>query len=233
MLFYESLFSSLNDSYVYFSLQGIYNNSKGGKSMDQVKIGKFIAKCRKEKNMTQAELAEKLNITDRAISKWETGKGMPDSSIMLDLCNELNITVNELLSGEMIKMENYDKMAEENFIKLQKEKEDSDKRLLFSETIIGTIITVSFLLMIFLSIFAIENIIWKVTTMVIGIVIFIIGTGFCLLIEQRAGYYQCDKCKYKYIPSYKQVLFAMHSGRTRYMRCPKCHKKTWNKKVID
>ena len=75
-------------------------NSKGGKSMDQVKIGKFIAKCRKEKNMTQAELAEKLNITDRAISKWETAKGMPDSSIMLDLCNELNITVNELLSGD-------------------------------------------------------------------------------------------------------------------------------------
>ena len=201
--------------------------------MNQVKIGKFIAQRRKEKNMTQAELAEKLNITDRAISKWETGKGMPDSSIMLDLCNELDISVNELLSGEMIKMENYDKMAEENFIKLQKEKEDSDKRLLFSEAIIGTIITVSFLLMIFLSIFAIENIIWKVTTMVIGIVIFIIGTGFCLLIEQRAGYYQCDKCKYKYIPSYNQVLFAMHSGRTRYMRCPKCHKKTWNKKVID
>ena len=106
--------------------------------MDQVKIGKFIAKCRKEKNMTQAELAEKLNITDRAISKWETGKGMPDSSIMLDLCNELNITVNELLSGEMIKMENYDRKAEENFIKLQKEKEDSDKRLLFTETIIGS-----------------------------------------------------------------------------------------------
>ena len=109
--------------------------------MDQVRIGKFIAKCRKEKNMTQAELAEKLNITDRAISKWETGKGMPDSSIMLDLCKELNITVNELLSGEMIKMENYDRKAEENFIKLQKEKEDSDKRLLFTETIIGTIIT--------------------------------------------------------------------------------------------
>ena len=81
--------------------------------MNQVKIGKFIAQCRKEKNMTQAELAEKLNITDRAISKWETGKGMPDSSIMLDLCNELNISVNELLSGEVIKMENvYGRKAE-------------------------------------------------------------------------------------------------------------------------
>lgn len=201
--------------------------------MNQVKIGRFIAECRKKNNLTQMQLAEKLNITDRAISKWENGKAMPDSSIMLDLCNELKISVNELLSGEMIKMQDYDKKAEENFIKLQKEKEESDKRLLFTEIMIGSIITVSFLLMTFLSISAIENIIWKIITMIIGIVIFIIGVGSCLLIEQKAGYYQCDNCKYKYVPSYKQVLFAMHSGRTRYMECPKCHKKTWNKKVIE
>ena len=201
--------------------------------MNQLKIGKFIAKCRKMKNMTQADLAEKLNITDRAISKWETGKGMPDSSIMLDLCNELSITVNELLSGEKIRMEDNDKKTEENLVKLQKEKEDSDKRLLFTETIMGSIVTISFLLIIFLSIYAIDNTIWKITSIVIGFIIFIIGISNCLLIEQKAGYYQCNNCKYKYIPTYKQVLFAMHSGRTRYMRCPKCDKKTWNKKVID
>ena len=73
--------------------------------MDQIKIGKFIAECRKKNNLTQMQLAEKLNITDRAISKWENGKTMPDSSIMLDLCKELKISVNELLSGEMICME--------------------------------------------------------------------------------------------------------------------------------
>ena len=201
--------------------------------MNQLKIGKFIAKCRKMKNMTQADLAEKLNVTDRAISKWETGKGMPDSSIMLDLCNELSITVNELLSGEKIRREDNDKKTEENLVKLQKEKEDSDKRLLFTETIMGSIVTISFLLIIFLSIYAIDNTIWKIISIVIGFIIFIIGISNCLLIEQRAGFYQCNNCKYKYIPTYKQVLFAMHSGRTRYMRCPKCHKKTWNKKVID
>ena len=81
--------------------------------MDQVKIGKFIAECRKRNNLTQMQLAEKLNITDRAISKWENGKAMPDSSIMLDLCQELKINVNELLSGEVIKMENYNEKAEE------------------------------------------------------------------------------------------------------------------------
>lgn len=88
--------------------------------MDQIKIGKFIAECRKKNNLTQMQLAEKLNITDRAISKWENGKSMSDSSIMLDLCKELKISVNELLSGEMIEMSNYNEKAEENLLDWQK-----------------------------------------------------------------------------------------------------------------
>ncbi len=104
--------------------------------MEQVKIGKFITECRKNKNMTQAQLAEKLNITDRAVSKWETGKGMPDSSIMLELCNELGITVNELLSGEVIEMNNYGKKAEENLFELNKNNEKKRKMLLRSGVII-------------------------------------------------------------------------------------------------
>ena len=91
--------------------------------MDQIKIGKFIAECRKNKGYTQMHLAEKLNITDRAISKWENGKSMPDSSIMLELCEILDISVNELLSGEKISMENYEQKANENLIKLQKHNE--------------------------------------------------------------------------------------------------------------
>ncbi len=86
--------------------------------MDQLKIGKFIAKCRKEKKLTQSQLAEKLNITDRAVSKWETGKGMPDPSIMLNLCNELGINVNELLTGERIQEENYKEKANENIVSM-------------------------------------------------------------------------------------------------------------------
>ncbi len=77
--------------------------------MNQTEIGEFISKCRKEKKVTQAQLAERLNITDRAVSKWETGKSMPDSSIMLELCEILGITVNDLLSGEKIGMESYEK----------------------------------------------------------------------------------------------------------------------------
>lgn len=80
--------------------------------MDQTKIGAFIAQCRKEKGLTQAQLAEKLNVTDRAVSKWERAKCMPDSFIMLELCKILDITVNEFLSGERIVIDKYEDYAE-------------------------------------------------------------------------------------------------------------------------
>ena len=87
--------------------------------MDLIKIGKFIAECRKEKGLTQTDLAEKFGISNRAVSKWETGKSLPDASIMIDLCNLLGITVNELLSGERICMEDYKEKAEEKLASMQ------------------------------------------------------------------------------------------------------------------
>lgn len=93
--------------------------------MDQIKIGKFIASSRKETGLTQAKLAEMLNITDRAVSKWETGKSLPDSSIMLELCEILGITVNELLSGERIEMEKYEEKVNENLIELKRRDENN------------------------------------------------------------------------------------------------------------
>lgn len=88
--------------------------------MDQEKIGKFIAGCRKKQKLTQEQLAERLNITYKAVSKWETGKGLPDVSIMKDLCNILKITVNELLSGELIDKNNYDERAEIKLLEMLK-----------------------------------------------------------------------------------------------------------------
>ena len=93
--------------------------------MDQIETGKFIAECRKEKKLTQAQLAEKLNITDRAVSKWKTGKSMPDSSIMLELCQILGITVNELLSGERVNMDSFEKIVDENLIALKRKDENN------------------------------------------------------------------------------------------------------------
>ncbi len=89
---------------------------KGARSMNQEKIGKFIATCRKEQKLTQEQLAEKLGITYKAVSKWECGKGLPDASIMMELCKILNITVNDLLSGEKIEKEDYQKKLEKNII---------------------------------------------------------------------------------------------------------------------
>ena len=114
--------------------------------MNQEETGKFIAKCRKGKNLTQAQLAEKLNITDRAVSKWETGKSMPDSSIMLELCEILGVTVNELLSGEKIDVENLEKKADKNLIALKRKDENNIRKnvvisIIFSTTLlIGLIV---------------------------------------------------------------------------------------------
>ena len=200
--------------------------------MDQVKIGKFIAECRKNKKFTQADLAEKLNITDRAVSKWETGNGMPDSSIMLELCNILGISVNELLSGEVINMEDYDKKAEENLLELKRREEESNKKLLFFENVIGYGCVISYLIMLFAGCFATTNVIWRIILILGAFVLLLIGVSFALKIETEAGYYECQNCHHRYVPSYRSVYFAMHLGRTRYLKCPECNRRTWNKKVL-
>ena len=201
--------------------------------MNQIKIGKFIAECRKKKNLTQLQLAEKLNITDRAVSKWENGKGMPDSSIMLNLCSELGITVNELLSGEVLEMNNYDKKAEENLLEMTKLKERQDKILLNLEIFIGVMVSIIFITCVFIASFVDMKYYFRILLIVAGAVPFIIGIGYAIKIEQFAGYYECQDCHYKYIPTYKSVLFAPHIGRSRKMRCPKCGNKNYHKKIIS
>jgi len=200
--------------------------------MDQIKIGKFIAECRRRNNLTQMQLAEKLNITDRAISKWENGKAMPDSSIMLELCSELKISVNELLSGEVLEMNNYNEKVEQNLFEMVKQKEESDKRLLTMEIVIGVLISIVFFALILIaSLVEMEN--WLRTTLILtGFIPFIIMLPFAIRIEQTAGYYECQKCHHKYIPTYSSVLFAMHMNRTRYMKCPKCNQRSWQRKVL-
>ena len=201
--------------------------------MNQVKIGKFIAQRRKEKNLTQAQLAEKLNITDRAVSKWETGKGMPDSSIMLDLCSVLDVSVNELLSGEMIEMKEYNNKSEELLLKMTQEKEKRDKEFLNMEIFIGILVSIILISCVFVASFVNMPDYLRIGLIIIGLISFIIGVGYAIRIEQVAGYYECQKCHYKYVPNYKDVLFAMHIGRKRKMKCPKCESINYHKKVIN
>ena len=201
--------------------------------MDVIKIGRFIAERRKEKNLTQMELAEKLFITDRAVSKWECGKSMPDSSVMLELCDILGITVNELLTGERLKMDDYDKKAENNLVEITRQKEETDKRLLKAEIIIGIIAVI-----ILFTAIAVGSLVdlpdyARIIIIFCGFIIFLIAMLFLVRIEQKAGYYECKKCHHRYVPTYMQTNFAMHINRTRFLRCPKCGKWSWSKKVIS
>ena len=200
--------------------------------MDQVKIGKFISTRRKHMNLTQMQLAEKLGITDRAISKWETGKTLPDSSIMLELCAILGITVNDLLSGEVVKMDNYNKELEKNLLEAMKQKEEADKRLLSLEVFIGITATVVLFVFIFMAAFLQMETWLKIALIVFGFALFLAGCFYALKIEQVAGYYACSLCNHRYVPTYKAVNMAMHMGRSRYMRCPNCNRKSWQKKVL-
>ena len=205
--------------------------------MEQIKIGKFIASCRKEQGMTQAVLAEKLGISDRAVSKWETGKSMPDSGIMLELCELLKINVNELLSGEHITMEDYNAKSEEVILGLKSENEKYAKRLLRSEAYIIVVGVVASLAMIIAgTIIALkngENDPLAVVLIVSGCVIVVAAALIGLGIELKTGYYEGAECGHIYKPSsLLKTAFAIHMNTTRYMKCPKCGKRCWQKKVL-
>ena len=108
--------------------------------MDQIKTGKFIADERKKKGYTQRQLAEQLGISDKTISKWERGNGFPEISLLLPLCNELDLSVNELLTGERISETEYREKAEENMVNLVKEAQESKKKIFFIRNGIGLVI---------------------------------------------------------------------------------------------
>lgn len=201
--------------------------------MEQVKIGKFIASKRKEQGLTQLQLAEKLGITDRAVSKWETGKSLPDASLMPELCKLLKITINDLLCGEVVSVENYNEKAEKALLEMVKKEEMQNKKLMMYENVIGFGSTISFLVQVLVVVFFVKNTTAQILLFILAFAFLIIGVSFALKIEAETGYYECQKCHNKYVPKYSSVYFAMHLGTTRYMKCPKCGKKSWQKKVMS
>lgn len=201
--------------------------------MDQVKIGRYIAEQRKKQKLTQEMLAEKLGITNRAVSKWERGIAMPDSSIMLELCQILDINVNELLTGESISSKDYNKELEKNLLEVVREKQQADKNLLFIEWIVGVLSVVFLLVPVFIAAYVPMKDWVRVVIILSALIPALICIFTALKIEQVAGYYECKKCGHRYVPTYKSVFFAEHMGRTRRMKCPNCGKKSWQKKVIE
>jgi transcriptional regulator with XRE-family HTH domain len=184
-------------------------------------------------NLTQMQLAEKLAITDRAVSKWENGKSLPDSSIMIELCDILKISVNDLLSGEIVTMDNYNKELENNLLQMVKQKEESDKKLLKAEIvmILCSILPLLASVIIVLAVPMSETL--GAIIVLASMLPLLIATPFALRIEQTAGYYECQNCKHKYVPKYSSVFWAVHVNRERYMKCPNCNQKSWHKKVIS
>lgn len=200
--------------------------------MNQEKIGKFIQKCRKDKKLTQEQLAERLGITDRAVSKWERGINLPDASLMVELSAILEISVNELLTGEIIKRENYMKKAEENLMNFKRREEELSQKLLNFEWIIGMMGTVSFIVLVFITMMVEIDYLAKILLLTLAFLLFLAGVLFAMKIEREIGYYECKYCHHQYIPKIFPFWFSMHIFRTRYLKCPNCHKYSWNKKII-
>ena len=200
--------------------------------MNQIKIGRFIAECRKKANLTQMQLAEKLGITDKAISKWERGVAMPDTSIMLNLCDILGISVNELLNGEKIYMENSNQKNEQLLLDMAKELEKKNKVIWTSMWAIMIVSIIALLAGIFAVRFLIPEGVWQLVAVLGLCVVFLIPCFYALKLEVSVGAYKCKNCGHEIVPTYKQALNAMHMGTTRYLKCPECNKRTWCKKVL-
>ena len=191
--------------------------------MDQIRIGKFIAESRKSRNLTQRQLADALSISDKTISKWECGKGLPEISIMLPLCEALDITVNDLLSGERVSSTDYQKKAEGNMLNLMKENEENRKRMALSIiTCIITIIAVCALIVIAaaLDLPAIVRII----LIVFSVAVAVAGIAASVMLDIKAGYFECPYCKELFVPSMNEYIKSYHTFTKRRLTCPKCGK---------
>ena len=199
--------------------------------MDQIKIGKFITECRKKKNLTQVQLAENLNITDRAISKWETGKSMPDFDIMLKLCEILEISVNELLCGEMINMEQKDEQLNELIFQMAKNEERYHKRLRHSAYVIIATSMVALVCLITLISLLIPECGFQYFMIIVAIILFIIPCIIAFKFKVETGYYECKNCQHMFVPNYKEIALLMQTPSRRLLKCPECGKWTWCKKL--
>ena len=202
--------------------------------MDLIKIGKFIADCRKKQKITQQQLAEKLNITDRAVSKWERGLSLPDADKMLELCNILDINVNELLNGEKIDMKNYAKKNEELLLELAKQEELKNKKMIADMYVLAfTTITFYIGITLLASYTLKEGTLFGIIVAISSVILVIVAL-YAFKLEINAGYYECGKCHHRYVPnSYWKIMLSPHFDTTRYLKCPKCGKRSWAKKVMS
>ena len=199
--------------------------------MDQIKIGKFIAEERKAKKYTQRELADKLSISDKTISKWERGIGCPEVSLLLPLCNELEITVNELLSGERLQEMDYKKKAEENMVNLVKEAQESKKKIILSTMVAGLSVVAAVPLVMVAGMLEMET--WlRILLIVISLTIIGMGVSIACILDREAGAFECPECNNRFVPDMKSYVMGLHTITKRKLVCPHCGAHRYCKKVL-
>ena len=193
--------------------------------MDYNKIGEFIETERKAQKLTQAKLAEKIYVSEKTVSKWENGKGVPDTNLLPKLCEIFGVSLNELLSGERLDNENK-QQNDELLLNMAKELEQKNKTIWLTMWIIMCVSMVALLSGLFVTAFLIPEGIWQFITIIALCVVFLVPCFYALKLEVSVGSYKCKNCGCEIVPKYSKALFAMHLGTTRYLKC------TWCKKVI-
>lgn len=189
--------------------------------MDQIKIGRFIAETRKSHHLTQRQLADALAISDKTVSKWECGKGLPEISLMLPLCNALNITVNDLLSGEKVSEVDYQKKAEENMMNLVKENEENKKRMALS-VVCGIITVIAVCSLIVIAAYIAMPTIARIALILFALATAVVGIGSAAVLEIKAGYYECPHCHALFVPTMGEYVKGYHTLTRRKLKCHEC-----------
>lgn len=189
--------------------------------MDQQKIGQFIAEMRKEQGLTQRELAEKLLITDKTVSKWECGKGLPDVSLMMPLCQILKISVNELLTGRRLQSSEYQRNAEKNLMKLINEREHAKRSLWLGIVAFVPAFLAGITLIMIAGYFELE--VWqRIVLILIATLTIAAGLTVAVVLEVNSGAFECAKCGKRFMPTTAAYLAGMHTATRRHLKCPYC-----------
>ena len=201
--------------------------------MDQAATGRFIASQRKRNGCTQKQLAEKLGISDKTVSKWECGNGFPEVSLLLPLCNELGITVNDLLSAELVSGEDYQEKAEKNMVEMIKEREEN-RRLFMLTLALGGVSLFSFLLLLVVGCLPTTAIPPALRIVIISAACVFFTVGLLAVMEgqRKIGYYRCTVCGKTFVPTFRNHVFGLNVLSKRLLKCPDCGKRVWCRKVM-
>ena len=189
--------------------------------MEPTRISRFIAERRKALGLTQRQLAEQLSVSDKAVSKWETGRGLPDVLLMPPLCAALGITVNDLLSGERVGEGDYRKKAEENMMELMRENAENRQRLLQSIAC-GGVTVVAVCALVALAAFLPLPAFARVALLLLAMATAVVGIWAAATLDARAGWFECPHCKELFAPAMADYVKGRHTFTRRRLTCPHC-----------